>query len=85
MPFLVLSPHLSLYDLRVEILAYNSGVLVRYGERVHPNQGMTLLLVPTVILVKDKQTNEELAAWLRDFNNGVLSRSCGIVKKKRLN
>ncbi|MHC4471703.1 MAG: hypothetical protein ACYS99_12145 [Planctomycetota bacterium] len=74
-PFLVDEPHLHAYDhLDVEILAYNTGVLKQYGARVAPRSGRSLVLVPTVILLKDSRGNDEIEKWLREFNDGPLSK-----------
>ncbi len=73
-PFLFKEPYLYNFYFDVEILAYNTGVLMKYGQQVHERSGRTMLLAPTVILDTDTRTNEEIAAWLREFNQGVLSK-----------
>ena len=82
-PFLMRDPHLFHYELQVETLAYNSGVLQQYGTRVHPKAGRSLVLVPTVILLQEDRSNAELAAWLRDFNDGEISRPYGTRGRRR--
>ena len=72
--YLSQEPDTKTFDLKVEILAYNTGALGNYGLNVHHKSGKSLLIIPTVILLKDKRTNEELAIWLREYNDGKLSR-----------
>ena len=79
--YLSQEPDLKTFDLNVEILAYNPGVLGKYGSRVHPKYGKSLLIIPTVILLKDKRSNEELAVWLRECNEGKISRFYPYDKK----
>jgi hypothetical protein len=72
-PFLMREPYLYKFELQVEVLAYNPGVLGLYGEQVHPKSGGSMVLVPTIVLSKDDRSNEQIADWLRKFNEGDLS------------
>jgi len=73
-PFLMTEPYLYKFQIEVKILAYNPGVLDRFALEAHPKAGCSLVLVPTVILSKDKRTNDEIADWLKKLNEGKISR-----------
>ena len=75
MPFLMREPYLYKFMMDVEVFAYSPGVLSQFGEDVHPKSGRALVLVPTVILSKDDRKNAEIADWLRERNDGALSRN----------
>ncbi len=76
-PYLVKRIGLHKYPaLPVELLAYNAGVLIQTESFVHPKAGRSLLLVPTVILSAAADPGE-LELWLREHNNGSVSRPLG--------
>lgn len=60
------------FNVDIEVLAYNPGALGHYGKSVQPYR--TLLLAPTVILIHETRSKEEIATWLRDMNKGFLSQ-----------
>ncbi len=67
------------YNLNVEILGYNSGV-VNFDNF---STGRSLVFVPTVILIKDECTQKEMADWIKAKNEGELSRMFGLYKSTR--
>ncbi len=67
------------YNLNVEILGYNSGV-VNFD---HFSTGRSLVFVPTVILSKDDRTQKDMADWIKAKNEGELSRTFGLYKSTR--
>lgn len=59
----------------VDVLAYNPGILGQYGSDPHPKAPRSLAVVPTVIIVTDADKRAEIAAFIRNLNEGELSRS----------
>jgi hypothetical protein len=73
-PFLTQNAEMYKLSFPVEMLAFNPGVLGQYGTNVLVHSGRSLVLVPTVMINADKRTSEERAAWLRNLNDGKISR-----------
>lgn len=82
-PFLVRDPQIYEFQTDVETLAYNTGASTQYGETMHPAASRSLVLVPTVVLVRDERTNQEIADRLRGLNDGSLSRPFGMRRRER--
>jgi hypothetical protein len=74
-PFLKENAHLYKMQFAVEVLAYNPGILGQWFVTPHPAAGRALALVPTVIIITDAQRRSEIAEWLKQLNNGQISRA----------
>jgi len=77
-PFFIRNPHLYKMVFEVEVFAYNPGILGQYTANPHPASGLSLALVPTVIIVTDAEQRAQIADWIKKLNAGKLSRSYGI-------
>jgi len=67
------------YDLKVEILGYNSGV-VNFDRF---STGRSLVFVPTIILYRDERTKKAMADMIKAKNKGELSSMFGLSKSTR--
>lgn len=82
-PFLREKEKVHLYKMKfeVEVLAYNPGILGQWFEAPHPSAGRALALVPTVVVITDSGRRAEIAQWIKQLNDGQLSRSYGGWRK----
>ena len=73
-PFFTKDTHLYKMAFEVEVLAYNPGILGQWYASPHPAAGRALALVPTVIIITDAGRRAEIAQWIKQLNDGQISR-----------